>query len=283
MVSVRKAVAEDYSAVLPLLRRLSTEHDWAPLFRKAWSSGEETFGYLLEDQGKVVGFLGLIHSERLINGQPISFCHTSSWIVEESYRKHSLGLLAPVIKMNDRQVVDLSASKDVHNISLKLGFTSLDTAFVIIPALPVGRGILKWTHTKVINGVDAIEPLLGKEEQRILRDHHQTPCQHLLLKSREATCYIIGTRVIKRGLPFFRIHYFSNVVLFLERAGSFRTRLGMATASIALITDKRFLRGQELPLSKERALPYQRMVKGSFLQPEDIDNLYSEYAIMEMQ
>lgn len=282
MVKVRKAVAEDYEAVLPLLRRLSTGHDWSPLFRKAWKSGEETFGYILEDEEHIVGFLGLVHSEREINGAMVPFCGTSSWIVEEPYRMHSLGLLAPVIKMRDRQVVDLSASKDVHAISLKLGFAMLDSALVIMPAVPSWGGFVAGMQMRIVSGADNVAPLLNKSDRQILEDHRNTPCRHLLLQRGEVSCYIVGTRVVKRGLPFFRIHYFSNVDMFTQGFGALRLRLCASTRTIALMTDKRFLKGATVPFSRERLLPWQRMYKGTFVAPEHIDNLYSEYAIMEM-
>ena len=282
MVSVRKACAEDCQTVLPLISRLATGHDWKPLFCKAWQSGENSFGYVLEDNGRVVGFLGLIHSVRQIGEKEVAFCHTSSWIVEEQYRMHSLALLAPVIKMKDRQIVNLSASQDVHNICLKLGFGVLDTAMLLIPCAPVPFGMLCGFRTRIVSGADSVAPLLNAQHRRILEDHRNTPCRHLLLHKDGRDCYIVGTRILKKGLPFFRIHFLSDSALFLEGNGMLRAKIGMLTRSVALIMDKRFVHGETVPFSKEYHLPSQRMYKGEFVPPGSIDNLYSEYAIMEM-
>src|ERR1700741_4322918 len=89
-VTIEKAFPDDFERVYPLfedfgISRLTRNH-WHRLFTKNWDSTEDYCGYLLEQRGEVKGFLGLIFSERPINGGREKFCNMPSWTVKQEAR-----------------------------------------------------------------------------------------------------------------------------------------------------------------------------------------------------
>ena len=53
----------------------STEQDWRNVFDYRWESGHDHCGYALLDEGTVVGMIGMIFSERSIEGVTRRFCN----------------------------------------------------------------------------------------------------------------------------------------------------------------------------------------------------------------
>ena len=60
---------------------LSSEQDWRILFDYQWDTEEGHCGYALLDKGKVVGMLGMVFSERTIDGAVRKFCNLHTWWV----------------------------------------------------------------------------------------------------------------------------------------------------------------------------------------------------------
>ena len=85
MPNIEKTKPEDFPAIVPLLEEFDNasikRSDWQRIFAYDWSKDESIVGYHLEEQGKVVGFLGGIFSKRLINGRMENLCNLTSWIV----------------------------------------------------------------------------------------------------------------------------------------------------------------------------------------------------------
>ena len=90
---------------------------------------------MLVDGDEVVGFVSTILSERMIRGETVRLCNTSSWIVKREYRAHSLALHAKVIADKSVTVTNLSPTLQVLKLLEKLGFTLMDKSERII--LPV--------------------------------------------------------------------------------------------------------------------------------------------------
>ena len=79
MTIVRRAVAIDFEETYPLFVKFNNSHlskeDWRQLFVDHWRSNEGYFGYVLEDKERIVGFLGLMFSRRVINVKEEKFCN----------------------------------------------------------------------------------------------------------------------------------------------------------------------------------------------------------------
>jgi hypothetical protein len=268
-----------YSELLPLLRLLGPKNDWRPLFRKYWKSGEDHFGHVLLDGERPVGYLGLVTSERTIGGQIFRFCNTTSWVVLPEYRNKSLMLLAPLLRMTGHEITNLSASADVCRIFQTLGYRRLDEAFYIVP--PLGPSARSRDYS-LVTGCETVLPLLAAEEQQMLRDHASTRCEHALFRAAGEQCYLVGSRVCKRGIPFLRLHRIGKPALFEAWLGTLRWELCRAFRVAGLLIDSRFLPSGQPALSLRRPLPTQRLFKSARLVAAEIDNLYSEYAVLSI-
>ena len=136
MALVRKAVAEDFEGIYPLLVKFNnprlSKDDWRSLFFDNWHSNEGYFGYVLEEGEHIVGFLGLMFSSRMLNDKEEKFCNITSWIVEKKFRSQSLLLLLPVLKLQSYTLTICTASKETYAVARKLGFQDLESSMRII-------------------------------------------------------------------------------------------------------------------------------------------------------
>ena len=93
--TVRPARAGDIAAVVELLHtRMNAKiprERWARLLDYPWRPEGVERGWLVEDDGHVVGFMGTIYSDRVIGGQLRRFCDLSSWYLLADYRGDGTG------------------------------------------------------------------------------------------------------------------------------------------------------------------------------------------------
>src|SRR5512145_1520818 len=114
MTRVEPAFRHDFEDVVPLLeefpgQRLPREAWYRMLFEPPWPTPDDRRGYVLRDDGRVVGFLGTISCTREIRGRRERFCNLSSWIVRDSHRGASLQLVLPVLADREQTIVNLTA------------------------------------------------------------------------------------------------------------------------------------------------------------------------------
>ncbi len=135
---------------------------------------------------------------------------------------------------------------------------------------------------KIIQEAGNVRGHLNQDDRRKCDDHISTSCQHILLMDGTCYCYLVGSRIIKFGMPFFRIHYISNVDILARTIGWIRLRLCFMAGAIALVFDERFLKEYKIQLSLRHELPWQRLYKGDAISPDELDNLYSEYTVLRI-
>ena len=92
---VRPAVAADIDAVCRLLheqmnRRLPPER-WRRITTYGWLAQKPDFGRVVDDGGKVVGFVGSVYADREIAGRRERVVSMSSWYLDKAYRGQGLG------------------------------------------------------------------------------------------------------------------------------------------------------------------------------------------------
>ena len=284
MALVRKAVAEDFEGIYPLLVKFNnprlSKDDWRSLFFDNWHSNEGYFGYVLEAQEYIVGFLGLMFSCRMLNEKEEKFCNITSWIVEEKFRSQSLLLLLPVLKLQNYTLTICTASKETYAVARKLGFQDFESNIRIIFPLP---SVATWFASceVEINGKNLREVLAGKDLQ-IYKDHSAFNCFHVYVRSPFGGCYLIGTRVFRKNLPFAQIHHVSDSAVFSKFAGRIASVICLRINSIAITIDERFLKGSTVFFSRVWPLPNPRVYKSSSLGQDDIDSLYSELLVLNL-
>jgi hypothetical protein len=284
MTIVRKAVAKDFEATYPLFAKFNnprlSKDDWRQLFVNHWQSDEGYFGYVLEDEERIVGFLGLIFSRRILNGKEVKFCNITSWVVDEKFRNQSLSLFLPVLKLKDYALTIHTVSKETYAVARKLGFQNLESHLRIIPPLPP---ISTWvTSCEVKINDKHLNEILKGEALQAYNDHLSFRCFHVHIRTHLGECYLIGTRVYRKKLSFFQIHHISNPKIFSKFAGRITMVICLRIKTVAVVMDERFLQGSTVMLSKVWPLPYPRVYKLDSLMQNDIDLLYSELLMLNL-
>jgi hypothetical protein len=284
MVTVKKVTEKDFEKLLPLLLELDSrkqsQDEWLGLFKAHWDENESYFGYVMYDGKNAVGYLGLLFSERTLNNNLIKFCNVTSWVVKKKYRRQSLHLFYPVLELDNHTITVLTCNIGTHFIMNKLGFVDLEVGQRIIFPIPIS---LKFkSSTKIIFDLSEIEKKLKGEELKIFNDHRGLNCFHVMICSPEGECYLIGSRTIKKNIPFAHVHYISDHRFFSSHINSISGRICWRMRVLGILVDERQLHGETISPSIYFNLPYPRVYKSDTLKSEDIDLLYSEYQILNL-
>jgi hypothetical protein len=288
MVTIREARGEDFPRVYPLLlefrnKGLSREH-WSQLFVDHSGLQNGRFGWMLVDGEEVVGFVGTILSERTIRGEKVRLCNTSSWIVKNAYRAHSLALHAKVIEDPDLAVTNLSPTAQVLKLLQRMGFTLMDKSERII--VPVVTPRTFTDHCEVLTDPAEVERALAGEPLRFFRDHHLPYNHHALLRAAEGDCYVMMNRSLKaiRGklrVPVARVHHIGAPEVFARHTEKAVARIAAALRVPAMVVDDRMLRGRapwhSFPRPGDKR---QAAFRSGKLTADDIDGLYTEAVLL---
>ncbi|KAA2244393.1 GNAT family N-acetyltransferase [Salinarimonas soli] len=95
---------------------------YADAFRYRWPARRPNHGFLLEENGAIVGMLGAIYSKREIRGEEHDICNLSCWCVLPDHRKQSLALLLTLVKQPGYTFVNLTPALQVLEIGKAFGF-----------------------------------------------------------------------------------------------------------------------------------------------------------------
>jgi hypothetical protein len=261
---------------------LSDEQDWRNVFDYPWDNGEGHCGYALLDDGKVVGMLGMVFSERLINGSINRFCNLHTWWVHEDYRGQSLRLLNPLLKLDGYTITHFTPCDTIRAITKKLGFQQLCSQLKIL--LPNSR-----IHRKracelpeLIYDADEIAENISGHNKRIMLDHRPYGCGNLMVREEGECCYLLYTHVVRHRLPYCHIHYVSNRDLFLKHERAVRASLLKQHPARFVAMDTRLVSDMALPLSFNFWAPAHAVYKSADLRPEQVDNLYSDVVFLKL-
>ncbi|MEK9627500.1 MAG: GNAT family N-acetyltransferase [Nitrospinota bacterium] len=284
MAIVRKAIEQDFEKIYPLFVKFQnpklSKDDWRQLFVDHWQCKEGYFGYVLENQGEVVGFLGLIFSNRTLNGRKTKFCNLTSWVVEENFRNQSLSLLLPVLKLNEYALTIFTPSKETYLVAQKLGFQDLESKLQIIfpfPSFFTGFSLCEISFDKSLSS----KTLTG-EVLQIYKDHAFLNCTHVHIHTSSGECYLMGAKIYRKKLPFFQIYYISHPEIFSKFSGKISMKISLKLKTVSIIIEERFLKGNSIFFAKSWPLPHPRLYKAKSLGKSDIDSLYSELPILNL-
>lgn len=282
-VEVRPVGAGDLDLVLPLLQRFPTtrmsREDWSyTLFTYPWA-GSGPRGHALFAEGKAVGFIGTVLSERQILGRTEKIANPSSWIVLEEFRYAAMLLLRPVMKARDTTLVNLTPSPAAYTMFARLGMKPLDEEQIVLPPVPDPVQAIRALRGSAVLAQDAIRGRLEGEELRYHRDLTSSAvARHVLLHRDGRQCYLVATLCRKRGVPFMDVQYIGDREFFWEHRLLAQAALIRATGipGLAMAVDRRFLVGRLPRLSLRWKLRRLYRPSRDEITPEMIDGLYSE-------
>jgi hypothetical protein len=280
---VKTVGVEAFEEIYPLLlgfenRRMSKE-DWRRmLFTYPWASPDiPERGYALYADGKPVGFLGTIFSQRQLAGKTERVCSLSSWIVEPAHRGSSLMLVMPILKLKGCTILNPTPSPDAYEIFRKLGFLPLENERFVLPPLPgLAEMASAWSGSFSRFPEDLLRELSGAS--RAIYDDLSTcgATEHVLLRHGKRQCYVVATGVHRRGLPFAEIQYISDKDFFWEHRILVHRALFPSTRAVGLWVDKRFAGVRRTPWAASWHSRRLYRPTRKDITPQMIDGLYSE-------
>lgn len=265
------AVAEFLQRERPL--RMSVA-DWHRYMVAPGHFAQPNHGYLLRENGRVVGAYLALYSERVIDGRPHSICNLGLWCVAPEYRANGLRLLRSLLRQRGYTFTDLTPNQNVVALNNRVGFTALDTTTAVVPNVP--WPILSKT-VRVVDTPNEIEKLISEPDRTIYRDHATTAVHHVVLAKGNQSCYVMFRRERRKGVRLFAsILYVGSPDLFRSCAPHFYRYLLLRHRILATLAEVRVV-GHRPKLAVTVA-GWPKMYLSDDLEPAQIDYLYSELA-----
>lgn len=255
-----------------------TVEAWTRLLRPPWAESAPHRGYMLRDGDRIVGVYAAVHSARQVAGQPVPVCNLAAFCVLEEQRMHSVRLMRALIRSREYVFTDFSPSGNVVAMNERLGFIRIDTAtrLVINPPWPRGGGV------RVSSDPEAIAVILQGQDAQVHRDHRDAAAaRHLVVQSGDEYAYLVfRAHTLKRLRLFALPLYVGGSRALLQREWrAVRSHLLTRHGLPFTLAERRIL-GFSAGLGRDLAEPRARMVRGTGLDPGEIDYLYSELALV---
>ena len=217
MVQIRPATDDDIDPVCDLLVKhvdaATPREHFRRLFTYPWMKDKPDRGFVLTDEGRVVGYLGTVYADRMIRGRTERFCNLSSWGVLPEYRNHSLSLLYAAHRNKNQTFTNLSARPTVLKVHEALRYQLLGTYKLFTLPLAQLHSLFRFPWPGITLDTDEIGRRLNANDLQLLRDHQATDCGHLLAGDGARYCYVIWIQRVKRSVPFSEIMYVSDPAL----------------------------------------------------------------------
>jgi hypothetical protein len=246
--------------------------DWQRLMLPPWDFEQPNHGYLLRENGRVVGAYLALYSARVIDGHPRRICNLGAWCVAEEHRASGLRLLRSLLRQRGYTFTDLTPSETVVALNTRLGFTRLDTSTAVVPNTPWP---LRSMGVRVIDSPNEIPGLLSGRDQTIYRDHAETAVQHVVLTKGDLRCYVMFRRVRRRRLRLFAyVLYVGNADVFQECAPHFYRYLLLQHGMVATLAETRVVGHRPKGAVMMAGSP--KMYLSEDLDAAQVDYLYSE-------
>ncbi len=258
------------------LTNARSPEQWVEGLRKSWGMTPLNYGFVLRDDGKIVGGIGAYYAERVIRGETQRICNITSWCVLEAYRKQSMRLAMTLVGQKGFHYTDFSPTKVVGGVLQFLKFKPLDERQAVVLNLP-------WPAlgSKLLSQRNEIEAALNGDALKTYRDHANFPwLKHVLIGSTNRWCHVIYKMSPFKGLPSAQIYYLSDSALFdkhFPRLSRYFLTSGIVTTHV----ECRFLTRNPWP-SKVRGGFNAKVYLSPTLNDSDIDYLYSETMALDL-
>jgi hypothetical protein len=259
-----------------LNRRIAPEL-WACSMQAPWQVDAPNAGFVMLDDETIVGAYIALYSERRIDGRAERFCNLGAWCVLPEYRAHSLRLLRPLLAQEHYHFTDLSPTGDVAALNARLRFRFLDTTTAVVPNLPWPS----WPRRDLVSSDrEDLERALTGRDLELYRDHARARAAlHVVLVRDGERCYVMLRRGRRRGLRIASVLHVSNPELLRRMARPLARHLLTRHATIAMLAEDRIVKYRPQPSFGLRAPP-PKMFRSPYLEPDQIDDLYSELACL---
>jgi hypothetical protein len=244
---------------------------WQAGLQPGWAQQQPNHGFMLRDNGAVVGGIGAFYADRWIDGRPEKFCNITSWCVLESHRQHSMRLGMAVVEQPGYHFTDFSPTKVVAGTLKFFKFQPLDERQVVALNLP-------WPlpgRMRVLHRSAEIESALQGEALRIYTDHKRFPwLQHALVGQEGAWCHVIFKRRVLKRLPSAGVLYVSDPGV-LQRGWRALSSHLLGRGFVSTQIEHRWLTAIPWPAASRTGF-IAKVYLSPTLRADQIDYLYSE-------
>lgn len=284
MVRIRQALAPDREAVCRYLHdkmnaRISIER-WRSYTSGRWADGLPEFGVIAEDNGRMVGFLGVVYAKRLIAGRSRTTGNLGAFFVERNYRGRGLGLdiLGAIMARDDVTYTTFSSNPPARRLVLKAGMELLDDRR--LRWHPGGRGS---TGAEISSDVARFADRLPAPARQALIDHADLGLQSFVICEPEGPACLVILYVKLKGedVAYHEVLHISDAAVFGRHVRAFAAHI-LPRGRAVLSVDSRFLDSAVEPDAAEE-IPGPRYFRPAGLAPAEVDFLYSETVLLGLK
>jgi hypothetical protein len=258
-----------------------SDAEWEKLVYYPWRKAEDPVGYVIDDGGKVCGFISTIFSRMVINGREELLCNLSSSIVLPDYRSRGGLLFRKALERDDYTITSLSCSPPTYDFYKRSGFKELDTHTNLISPLSVLPKAHRLLGFRATEDPTKVRALLNTVETKIYEDHLPYRCRHVVFETDKGHCYVIYQEK-QSWYPYAVIYYVSAPELFPDWAGHLAVWLMKKHHIMKVGWDERLLRGRTVPFTKRLEIGIPRLFRSKTLDRYDIPNIYSELVMIDI-
>ena len=288
---VRLATERDIDAICSLLHTKMNsripEARWRQLMTYQWLADKPDFGRVVESEGRVLGFCGMVYADRLIGDNAHDrveerIVSMSSWYLDKSLRGQGLGKKMLVSSLADPNLTyaTLTNSRKPLGIVESVGFKVLEDHRYVWKKSD-GQAPVR-PELVILDDFDAIRIRVEAHQRKIMDDMRGFSLKPILLESGDAQSLLfLSIKSKGEDVLWFDVMYVSNPQVFVDGVQSLIHRLLPDTPAV-LAVDGRFLEKPPADALREQ-LPVGRYYFGERVARKNIDNLYSELQLLDLK
>ena len=257
-----------------------TPEVWARAFRQNWLPDKPNNGFLIRQDGRIVGGIGAIYAERPVHGKLERFCNITSWCVLDAFRTQSGRLAMAVVSQPGFHFTDLTPTEVVSKTLQFLKFKPMNERQAVWPNVP--WPFARLAGVRVLTDPGRIEGVLPADAAKAYRDHRHLPwLSHLAVGRGGAWCHVVWRPTELKGVKGAMVLAFSDAGLFLRYRLAAGSHLLLRHALPYTRVESRLLPRVPKP-SIELAGYRNKVFKSDTLTEADISNLYSELVALDL-
>jgi hypothetical protein len=252
---------------------------WRRLMTYGWLADKPELGRVVDRDGRIAGFVGMVLSDRPVRGRCERIVDISSWYLEKELRGRGLGigLMRSALADPDVTYCTMTPSPLRLHIFRAVGFEDLDTRRLVWR-----RGSDRDPLLAVERDAAALRAALDPAQRRMLDDHTGLAVTPVLARRAGADCLLVLAVARKDGgVETWDVLHASDR-RFLARHGAAIAAALLPDGPAALVADSRLVDGAAAGAESE-ALATPRLYRSPRLAPHEIDNLYNELQLLELK
>ena len=168
-------------------------------------------GFVIKNlENNIVGFMGTLFYEKLINDKKFIFCNIHSWIVNKKYRLNSFFLITPLLK-KELNLTAYTPVKSLKGLLEKFGLSKKILNYKIV----ININLLRFNEKKFLIETEEniILNYLNNDEIIEFKKYSDKIFYKFIIlnKNNSKYIFIIAKKIKKKFINFFNFFYISNI------------------------------------------------------------------------